>query len=380
MSDDIYNVDCLVVGAGVVGLAAAISLAKAGREVLVVETQTQLGSITSARNSGVIHAGLYYPTDSYKHRFCVSGRRRLYPFLEKHDVLHKKCGKLIVAVTEADEAKLHALHAQAEANQVEGVRLLSGAEAQALEPSITCRAALISPESGILDQHGYIQALAHQIEAHDGIIVRASPFLGAAPMPDGRIEARIGGASSSRVRCNFLLNAAGLYAQRVATAIEGLNAEHIPTLHLAKGSYFNLPGKAPFQRLIYPLPSESGLGVHATLDLGGQVRFGPDVEFLQTDDPDQINYNVDPARAASYETIVRSYWPAMPQDALQPGYTGVRPKLGHAFHDFRIDGEEVHGIRGLVNLFGIESPGLTSSLALGEEAAAHAQTNWAKAT
>jgi L-2-hydroxyglutarate oxidase LhgO len=369
LSDDLYEIDCLVIGAGVVGLAAAAQLAKSGRGVFIVETHTQLGSETSSRNSGVIHAGLYYPTNSHKHRFCVAGRRKLYPYLESHGVAHRKCGKLIVATNIDEEEKLHALLRQARANDVEGVELISGAQVSALEPSITCREALISPETGILDQGAYVQALAHEFEMHGGVIVRASPFLSARALPDGRLEAQIGGEQPSKLLCGYIVNAAGLHAQNVAAHIEGLAPERIPTLSLAKGSYFTLPGRAPFQRLIYPLPGPAGLGVHATLDLSGQVRFGPDVEFLDHNDPLRIDYRVDIKRSESFEAIIQTYWPDMPQGALLPDYAGCRPKLSAGFSDFRIDGEDVHGVPGLINLFGIESPGLTSSLAIAEEIA-----------
>ena len=369
MSDDIYDLDCLVIGAGVVGLAAAASLAKRGREVLVVEMSAQLGAQTSTRNSGVIHAGLYYPTGSFKQRFCVEGRRMLYDYMAKTGGAYRKCGKLVVAATSEEEAELEKLLELSHANDVEGVALISAEEAKKLEPEVACRSALVSPESGILDQHDLINALAGEIESHGGAIVRASPVLGGAPLDDGRIELRIGGAEPARARCNFVLNAAGLQAQSVARAIESVPEDSIPALFPAKGSYFTCTGKPPFQRLIYPAPHPSGLGVHATLDLGGQVRFGPDVQFLDGADPMHLDYNVDPARAAEFDAVIRRYWPNLPKDGLQPGYSGVRPKLGRGFVDFRIDGDEVHGVKGLVNLFGIDSPGLTSSLALGDEAA-----------
>jgi L-2-hydroxyglutarate oxidase LhgO len=381
MSGDVYEIECVVIGAGVVGLACAAALARAGREVLVLEAAAGIGTGVSSRNSEVIHAGIYYPTGSLKHRLCVRGRRLLYPYLATRGVAHRKCGKLIAATSEAEEAQFTALYQRAVDNDVENIALLTGAEARALEPNLSCTAALISPETGIVDSHGLMLALLGDLENAGGGIVFSSPLLGGAVRADGAFDLRVGGESPAHLTCRVLINCAGLDAQRIARSIEGVPYEAIPQLLLAKGNYFGCAGRPAFSRLIYPAPVEGGLGVHLTVDLGGRTRFGPDVEWLDETDPAHVDYSVDPKRAESFYAAIRRYWPSLPDHALQPDYSGCRPKLsgrGAAAADFRIDGAERHGIDGLVNLFGIESPGLTSALAIAEDisarfSAAHAR-------
>lgn len=373
MSADIYEIECVVIGAGVVGLACAAELARAGRETLLLEATAGIGSGVSSRNSEVIHAGLYYETGSLKHRLCVRGRRKLYPYLAARNVAHRKCGKLIAATNGAEEAKIAALHKLAIANDVENVALLSGAEARALEPNLACVSALLSPETGIVDSHGLMLALLGDFEAAGGVIAYSSPVLGGAIQRDGAIELRVGGETDARLRCRVLINAAGLDAQRIAHAIEGFDATRIPPLVMAKGNYFGCAAKPAFSRLIYPAPVDGGLGVHLTFDLAGRMRFGPDVEWLDETDPARVNYAVDPTRSESFYAAIRTYWPALPDAALTPDYSGCRPKLsgrGQKAADFRIDGPDSHGADGIVHLFGIESPGLTSSLAIAEDVCA----------
>jgi len=371
MAADVYDIDCLVIGAGAVGLACAVEMARRGREVLVVEGAAGIGSGISSRNSEVIHAGIYYPTGSLRHRLCVAGRRKLYPYLTERNVAHRKCGKLIVATAPEEEAQIVALHQRAQQNDVESMSLLTRAEAVALESNLSCVSALLSGETGIIDSHGYMLALQGELEELGGMVALNAPIERGHVVPAG-FEMEIGGAAPATARCKTLINSAGLGAHAVARALEGLDPAHIPPLVLAKGSYFGCAGRAAFTRLIYPAPVEGGLGVHLTLDLAGRMRFGPDVEWLQANDPVAVDYRVDIARAQSFYAAIRRYWPALPDDALTPDYSGCRPKLsgpGQPAADFRVDGPGTHGVPGLVNLFGIESPGLTSSLALGEYAA-----------
>lgn len=371
MSADIYQIECVVIGAGAVGLACAAELARRGREVLVLEATAQIGSGTSSRNSEVVHAGLYYATGSLKHQLCVEGRRKLYAYLESRNVSHKKCGKLIVATNATEETQIAVLHQRAQENGVENCALLTASEAKTLEPNLNCVSALLSAETGILDSHGYMLALLGELESLDGSLALNAPFLHGAKTKDG-FDIDIGGESPARISCRILINAAGLDAQRIASSIEGMPAERIPPLILAKGSYFGCAAEPAFSRLIYPAPVDGGLGVHLTLDLGGRMRFGPDVEWLSENDPAKVDYSVDPKRAESFCAAIRRYWPALPDQALTPDYAGCRPKLsgpGQAAADFRIDGATVHGLTGLVNLFGIESPGLTSSPAIARRVA-----------
>ena len=363
------DVDVVVVGAGAAGLAVAAAFARSGQDVLVLEAASAIGTGTSSRNSEVIHAGMYYPAGSLRHRMCVAGRRMLYPYLEARGVAHLKRGKLIVATSDAEVAKIESIHATGQRNGVEGLELISAATAMAWEPELRCTAALWSPETGIVDSHGYMLALHGEIEDHGGAIAFREPVERIEQLMGG-FRVRTGGAVASVITCRQLVNSAGLYAQRVAHGTEGLADGHIPDLVLAKGSYFGCAGRRAFSRLIYPAPIDGGLGVHVTIDLGGRMRFGPDVEWLSTNDPDAVDYTVDPARAQSFYAAIRRYWPGLTEDALTPDYAGCRPKLsgaGEPAADFRIDGPERHGIAGLVNLFGIESPGLTSSLAIADE-------------
>jgi L-2-hydroxyglutarate oxidase LhgO len=363
-----FDFDAVVVGAGAVGLACGSALGRRGLSVAVLEGERGIGQGVSSRNSEVIHAGLYYPTGSLKARLCVEGRRLLYPFLESHKVAFDRCGKLVVA-TEADEIeRLEAILMQAQINGVEGMRLIAGAAAVALEPALRAAAALVSPESGVFDSHGYMLALEGEIEDRGGVVVTATPFEAATPLEGGGFEIRAGGASPTTLRCRLLVTAPGLSAQKVAGRIEGYPAALIPQGHYGKGVYFRLRGRAPFGRLIYPPPIPGALGTHYRRDLGGQAVFGPDLEYVVSED-----YTVDPARAAEFYAYVRRFWPGLPDDSLDPDYAGLRPKLhgpGEPQPDFRIDGGEVHGLHGLMALFGIESPGLTSSLAIGERVAA----------
>ncbi len=355
------SVDCVVVGAGVIGLAVARALAVAGREVLVLEAAEGIGTETSSRNSEVIHAGIYYPPGSLMARFCVAGRRALYDFCRDRGVPHRNCGKLIVATSAEEDGRLAGIKARAEANGVEGMRVLSAAEARALEPNLSCTSALLSPATGIVDSHAYMLALQGEAEAGGAMVVFLSPVV-AARAGRGGIEVEVGGAEPVTLRCRLLVNAAGLHAPALARRIAGMPAERVPTGYYAKGNYFTLAARAPFSRLIYPVPVAGGLGVHLTIDLGGQARFGPDVEWIDT-----LDYTVDPRRADGFYAAVRRYWPALPDGALQPGYAGIRPKItapGAPAADFVVQGPQTHGVPGLVNLFGIESPGLTASLAL----------------
>jgi L-2-hydroxyglutarate oxidase LhgO len=355
------SVEAIVVGAGVVGLAVARALALRGHEVLVLEAEDAIGTQTSSRNSGVIHAGLYYRPGSLKARLCVQGREMLYRYAAARGVAHRNCGKLVVATDDAEIAALQALKANAQANGVAGIRQMIPAEARAVEPAVACTAALDVPVSGIIDQHELMLALLGDAEAAGATLVLRSPVLGGAITADG-FALDIGGDTPSQIACRILVNAAGLGAQRVARGLRGVDPATVPNQVLAKGSYFSLTGKAPFSRLVYPLPAPGSSGLHAGLDLGGRARFGPDVEWV-----DHIDYRVDPARAPLFAMAIRRYWPDLPDGALQPDYAGVRPKLartGPHDTDFMVQTEREHRVPGLVNLYGIDSPGLTASLAL----------------
>jgi len=369
---DVYHIDAIVVGAGAVGLACAAELARRGREVMVLEAANAIGTGTSSRNSEVIHGGMYYPTGTLKHRMCVAGRRKLYEYLAGHGVAHRKCGKLMVATDAKEEAKIAGIYELAEVNGVENCTLLTAAEVDAIEPHVRCASAMLSPETGIVDSHGYMLALLGELESNGGSLALNAPVLRGEALAGGGFEVDIGGEAPARLRCNVLINCAGLGAQAVAASIAGVPGDAIPPLVLAKGSYFGCAAKAPFSHLIYPAPVDGGLGVHLTLDLGGRAKFGPDVEWLHHNDPAKVDYAVDLRRSESFYEAIRRYWPTLPDGVLTPDYSGCRPKLsgaGQAAADFRIDGPELHGVTGLVNLFGIESPGLTSSLAIAEDAA-----------
>ncbi len=363
------NVDCVVIGAGVVGLAVARALALAGREVIILEAAEGIGTETSSRNSEVIHAGIYYPKGSLMARTCVEGRRLLYAYCAEHGVPHRNCGKLIVATNAQESELLQSIKGRAEANGVEGMQLLSGNAATQLEPNLHCTAALLSPATGIVDSHSYMLALLGDAEAHGAMLAIHSPVT-AGRVVDGGIELEVGGTEPMQLRCRLVINAAGLHAPDLARKISGMPSDKIPTAYYAKGNYFTLSGRSPFSRLIYPVPVPGGLGVHITVDLGGQAKFGPDVEWIPG-----IDYSVDPHRADKFYAAVRKYWPALKDGALQPGYAGIRPKIvppGAPAQDFTLQGPADHGVPGLVNMFGIESPGLTASLALAEQVRARA--------
>ncbi len=359
------RVEAVVIGAGVVGLAAARALAVEGREVVILEAGGAIGTETSSRNSEVMHAGLYYPPGSLKARLCVEGRRRLQRFCDERGVPHKKLGKLIVATEAGQDGKLAVIEAGARACGVDDLRRLSAAEAQAMEPQLACVGALLSPSTGIVDSHAFMLDLLGDAEAHGAQIAFRTQAASGALRDDG-IEIQTSGEGGVRLNllAQVVVNAAGHGAQQFARSLAGLPAAWIPPQFFARGCYFSLAGKSPFGRLIYPVPVEGGLGVHLTLDMGGGARFGPDVEWIES-----VDYTVDPRRADAFYAEIRRYWPDLDDDALLPSYAGVRPKLsgpGAAAADFRIDGPQAHGVPGLVNLFGIESPGLTACLAIAD--------------
>lgn len=362
--------EVVVIGAGVVGLAVARALAMAGFETLVVESGTGIGQGVSSRNSEVIHAGLYYAPGTLKARLCVRGKDLLYALAAEAGVPHARCGKLVVATAEDQHAALQALAGRAAANGVP-VQWLGVEEARALEPALHCTAALWSPSTGIVDSHALMLALQGQMERAGGLLALQSRVLGGHWRPGGPALLQVRSPDGDmELQARWVVNAAGLHACTLARCFDGLPATQVPQPHFAKGHYFTLPGAPAFKRLIYPAPVDAWLGVHVTLDLAGQMRFGPDLQWLDSTNPDHIDYAVDPHRAADFEAAIRRYWPALPTGALQPAYSGVRPKIhgpGSPAPDFRIDGPAHHGVAGLVNLLGIESPGLTSSLAIGEE-------------
>lgn len=359
------DIDCIVVGAGVVGLAIARALAQSGREVMVVEAAEGIGTGTSARNSEVIHAGIYYPAGSLKAKLCVQGRHMLYAYCAEKGVSHQRIGKLIVATSEEEIAKLDDILSKARVNGVDDMELLSASQAQALEPALFCTAALLSPSTGIIDSHGLMLAYQGDAENAGAQCVFHTPLLSGEVRSEGGFNLQFGGSDAMQLSCNVLINASGLHAPTLARKIRGIPEASIPTEYLCKGSYFTLQGRAPFTRLIYPTPHHAGLGVHLTLDLGGQAKFGPDTEWI-----DKVDYDIDASRCDGFYEAVRTYWPGMPDASLAPGYTGIRPKVSGPHEpaaDFMIVGPATHGVPGLVNLFGIESPGLTSSLAIARE-------------
>ena len=357
--DTVDTVDVVVIGAGVVGLASARALALAGLEVLVIEREARFGTGISARNSEVVHAGLYDAPGSLKATLCVRGRTLLLDYCAARGVAHQRCGKLVVATRAAELPALGALLARGQANGVLGLQRISAAEARAMEPALACAGALHSPASAIVDSHGLMTALLADAEHAGAMLALRTPFVSAERQGAGW-RLRTGGSQPFELACRWLVNAAGLGAPSVARAMRGFPPSAVPSQQLAKGHYFALAGRAPFSRLIYPTPVDGGLGIHLTLDLGGQARFGPDVEWLPegTAEP-SLDYAVDTRRAAAFEADVRRYWPALPAGALQPAYTGVRPKLsgpGAAPADFVMAGPRHHGCAGVVQLFGIESP------------------------
>jgi L-2-hydroxyglutarate oxidase LhgO len=357
------TIEAVVIGAGVVGLAVARALALAGRETLVLEAADSFGSEISSRNSEVIHAGLYYPTGSLKARLCLAGRDQLYAYCASRGVDHRRLGKLVVASEPAQVPVLKNIQGLAIANGVTDLAWLDAADARALEPAVSAVAALLSPSTGIIDSHGLMLSYLGEAESHGAALALRSPVRGGAVEDDGFLL-DVGGTAPMQLRSRYLVNAAGLGAQSVARALAGFDPAQVPPLYLAKGNYFVLKGRAPFNRLVYPVPEGGGLGVHLTLDLAGRARFGPDVEWI-----DRIDYQVDPHRADSFYGAIRRYWPDLRDGALMPGYAGIRPKIYGAegpARDFLVQGSARHGIRRLVHLFGIESPGLTSSLALAD--------------
>ena len=357
------RVDCVVIGAGVVGLAAARRLAMAGREVILLEAADMIGTGTSSRNSEVIHAGIYYPTGSFKAQACVAGKQWLYRYCPEHGVPHARIGKVIVATEESQVPRLVALRELAAANGVPDLEWLDAAAVKRMEPAVRAVAGLFSPSTGVIDSHGLMLAYQGDAEAHGAMIAFCAPVEGGAVTPEG-ILLRVGGAEPMALLCRTVVNSAGLHAPQLATSIEGMPRELIPRAYCAKGNYFSVAGRQPFTHLVYPMPEASVLGVHVTLDLAGQCRFGPDLEWV-----DRLDYEVDPRRAERFYDAIRTYYPDLRDGSLQPAYSGIRPKIhgpGEPQPDFLLQGPNAHGVPGLVNLFGIESPGLTASPAIAE--------------
>jgi L-2-hydroxyglutarate oxidase LhgO len=356
-----YSIDCVVIGAGVVGLAVALAIALAGKQVIILEKTHGFGSGISSRNSEVIHAGNYYDQNSLMAKFCVEGRHELYKFCEERSIPHRRSGKLIVATNVEEQSRLAAMKTKARANGVEDLFEISASEACRLEPALYCTGAIVSPSTGIIGSYSFMQALPSEAESHGATLAYNSPVKRGRSVPDG-ILLHIDDADHTVLQARLCINAAGLYAPSVAGSIEGVPTALIPVAYYAKGNYFSLKGRAPFSRLIYPVPFPGGLSTHLTLDIAGNARFGPDVEWV-----DKIDYDVDPVRANQFYSSIRRYWPGLQDGALQPAYSGIRPKIvprSVAKQDFLIQGQQVLGISGLVNLFGIESPGLTSALAI----------------
>jgi L-2-hydroxyglutarate oxidase LhgO len=358
------EIDCVVVGAGVIGLAIGRAMARSGRETVILESENIIGTGISSRNSEVIHAGIYYPQGSLKARLCVSGRDRLYDYCSSRHIGHRKCGKLIVATSMPQIEILQQIESVGRANGVDDLIWLDREQVRHLEPEIRCVGALLSPSTGIVDSHAYLLSLLGEAEAAGAVIAYATSVNEMA-IGDDRIAIFVNGDSEPSLRAKIVVNAAGLGAINLAKAIADFPVEQIPSAWTAKGNYFTFHGRQPFNRLIYPVPEPGGLGIHATIDLVGQVRFGPDVEWC-----DGLDYTVDANRSSRFYEAIRSYWPALPDHALYPGYAGIRPKLcgpGQAAADFYIGGPSSHGVPGIINLFGIESPGLTASLAIADE-------------
>jgi L-2-hydroxyglutarate oxidase LhgO len=364
------RVDCVVIGAGVVGLAVAREMALQGRETILLERESAFGAISSARNSEVIHAGIYYPKDSLKAKLCVEGNRRLYEYCRTHHVATQPYGKLIVASDESQIDDLHAILYKAQQNHVPEIKMIAGDQAKKMEAELKCAAAVLSGSTGVVDSHGFMLSLLGGFEDAGGMIAYQSPLISAKPIganaKDG-FELEIGGTDGMKIQTKLLINCAGMSAPAVAQRIESLEKEQIPKAYFAKGNYFSLSGKSPFKHLIYPIPEPGGLGVHLTLDMGGQAKFGPDVEWLEIDTESQIDYTVNPKRGEAFYEAVRRYWPGLKDNALQPDYSGVRAKIvppNAPAGDFCFNTPKDHGLEGLFNLYGFESPGLTSSLAI----------------
>ena len=364
------RVDCVVIGAGVVGLAIAREMALQGRETILLERENAFGTISSARNSEVIHAGIYYPKDSLKAKLCVEGNRLLYEYCRSHQVATQPYGKLIVASDESQLNDLQAILYKAQNNGVPNIKLISGDEAKVLESNLKCAAAILSSSTGIVDSHGYMLSLLGGFEDAGGMVAYQSPLISAKPIganAENGFELEIGGPDGMQLQTQLLINCAGMSAPAVAQKIIGLSSDFIPKAYFAKGNYFSLTGKSPFKHLIYPIPEPGGLGVHLTLDMGGQAKFGPDVEWLDIDQEGQIDYTVNPKRGEGFYEAVRRYWPELKDGALQPDYSGVRAKIvpqNAPAGDFCFSGPAEHRLKGLFNLYGFESPGLTSSLAI----------------
>ena len=360
------TVECVVIGAGAVGLAVARVLARGGREVLVLEKERWIGSETSSRNSEVIHAGLHYPKGSLKARFCVAGRDRLYAYCAERGIPHKRLGKLTVATKEEELPILEGVWRKAVANGVDDLEWVGGSEARALEPALSCLRAFLSPSTGIIDSHALMLSYQGELEAAGGMVVLRAPMI-AGGVTERGFALEIGGAEPMALACRRLVISAGVHAPGVARRIAGIPPASIPPAYYARGVYFTLAGRSPFRHLIYPVPESGGLGVHLTLDLAGQARFGPDVEWI-----DGVDYSVDPRRGERFYIAIRRYWPDLKDGVLQPGYAGIRPKIsgpGEPAADFLVQGPADHGVPGLVNLYGIESPGLTASLAIADHVA-----------
>jgi L-2-hydroxyglutarate oxidase LhgO len=375
------KLDCVVAGAGVVGLAVARALALAGREVVVAEKAPAIGTETSSRNSEVVHSGIYYDRGSLKARLCVRGRELLYAYCAEKGIAHRRIGKFIFAATPGEVGRLRALAGRGRENGVADLRWMEPEEARTLEPALPCLAALFSPSTGIVDSHALMLALRSDAEARGAMVVFNTPVEGGrvrteASGGEGRVELRLGGPEPMEVSCRTFVNCAGFSAPSLARTLAGFPASRIPRGRLCKGNYFTFAGRTPFTHLVYPVPEQAGLGIHLTFDLAGQARFGPDVEWVpDVEAGGVVDYRVDPARAGSFERAVRTYWPGLPEGGLAPGYSGIRSKIagpGEPAADFLVEGPAEHGVGGVVNLFGIESPGLTSCLALGEEVAARA--------
>lgn len=363
------SLDCVVIGAGVVGLAVARRLALSGREVVVLEAEGGIGRHTSSRSSEVIHAGVYYPPGSLKARLCVAGSRALYAYLAERGVPHRRCGKLLIAAGEGEIPALVRLQKRAEACGVRDLVELSAAGVRSLEPAVVAARGLFSPSTGILDSHALMRALKADLEAAGGSVVLSAKVIGG-QVGDGGIELEVGGADPVRVRCKAVVCSAGLRAPSVARALRGLDPRFVPEERFCRGQYFVLAGRSPFEHLVYPMPAPGVPHVHATFDLAGQVRFGPDIEWI---DAPSYAFDEDEARAQAFHDAVVRYYPGLEAGALAPGHVGIRPKIvpeGAKAADFVIQGPEVHGVAGLVNLFGIESPGLTACLAIAGEVAA----------
>ena len=366
--ENINKIECAVIGAGVIGLAVARELALNGHEVIILEAESSIGTGTSSRNSEVIHAGIYYEPDSLKARLCVEGKKNLYDYCKRRGIPFKQCGKLIVASNKKQIYNLEIIQQKAIENNVNDLMWLNQSEVYELEPELSAYAALFSPSTGIIDSHALMLSFQGDAENNGTVVAFNSPIL-TGEIKNNSISLNVGGSEPSKLLCQNVINCAGLHAQSIAKELIGLSQKHVPEIHYAKGNYFSLIGKNPFKHLIYPIPEKAGLGTHLTLDLEGQARFGPDVEWIEN-----INYNVDSSRGKSFYNSIKNYWPGIKDHSLQPGYSGITPKLNGAngpATDFVISGPKTHGIQGLVNLFGIESPGLTASLAIAQEVIKH---------